>query len=284
MKVLITGANGQLGQSLLEILSAKGMEVIPTDREVMDITDWEQCREYFLRCRPDAVIHAAAYTAVDRAETEPDEAYRVNAVGTRNVAAASALVDAKCCVISTDYVFDGTASAPYREFDPPSPRTMYGRTKLAGEQLAVSLSRRWFIVRTAWLYGPGGQNFVETMLKLAAEREYLTVVNDQFGCPTHTADLSRFLAELIQTEHYGLYHAANSGSCSWFEFAKAILEETGMPAEIRPCTTAEYPRPAPRPGYSVLDAMAIRTNGFTPLPPWRQGLKDYLAGRRKPAQ
>jgi dTDP-4-dehydrorhamnose reductase len=158
---------------------------------------------------------------------------------------------------------------------------MYGRTKLAGEQLAMSLSSRWFIVRTAWLYGPGGSNFVETMLKLAGERDSITVVNDQFGSPTHTADLSHFLAELIQTEFYGLYHAANSGSCSWFEFAIAIMEEAGLSTEIRPCTTEEFPRPAPRPGYSVLDAMAIRTNGFAPLPPWRQGLKDYLARRRK---
>ncbi|MNC15192.1 dTDP-4-dehydrorhamnose reductase [compost metagenome] len=281
MKVLITGAYGQLGQSLMEILPAQGMEIIPTNRDVMDITDWEQCQEFFLLHRPDAVIHAAAYTAVDRAETEPDEAYRVNAVGTRNVAAASAFVDAKCCLVSTDYVFDGTASAPYREFDPPSPRTMYGRTKLAGEQLAMSLSSRWFIVRTAWLYGPGGQNFVETILKLAGERDSISVVNDQIGCPTYTADLSLFLAALIQTGHYGLYHAVNSGSCSWFEFATAIMEEAGLSTEIRPCTTEEFPRPAPRPGYSVLDAMAIRTNGFTPLPPWRQGLKDYLSRRRK---
>lgn len=280
MKVLITGANGQLGRSLTEMLPEMGIEVIPTDRDVMDITDWEQCREHFLRHRPDAVIHGAAYTAVDQAEAEPDEAYRINAAGTRNVAAAAELAGAKCCVISTDYVFDGTASTPYREFDLPNPRTIYGRTKLAGEQLAAGLSSRWFIVRTAWLYGPGGQNFVETMLKLAAEREHINVVHDQLGCPTHTADLARFLAELIQTEHYGLYHAANAGSCSWYDFASAIMEETGLPAQIRPCTTAEFPRPAPRPGYSVLDAMAIRANGFAPLPPWRQGLKDYLARRR----
>lgn len=276
MNILVTGADGQLGRELLEQIAAKGWQAHGTDRDTMDIADLAQCRAVMAQLRPDAVIHAAAYTAVDLAEMQPDEAYKINALGTRNVALAAEELQAKCCVVSTDYVFAGTGTKPYREYDQTGPRTVYGLTKLAGEQLAASLNSRWYVVRTAWLYGKHGNNFVKTMLKLGGERDSVTVVSDQRGSPTNAADLAAFLLELVATEQYGIYHATNSGECTWYEFAQAIFARKGLPVEVRPCTTDQFPRPAKRPAYSVLDSMAIRTNGFRPLRPWKDGLEDYL--------
>jgi dTDP-4-dehydrorhamnose reductase len=277
MRILVTGANGQLGRDLMELLEKdSGFSALGTDRDTMDITDPKECAAVMEQFRPDAVLHAAAHTAVDKAESEPDEAFRINTLGSRNVSAAASRIGAKCCIVSTDYVFDGTAAKPYREYDRTNPLTVYGQTKLAGEQLAASLNNRWFIVRTAWLYGKHGSNFVKTMLKLGGERDSVSVVHDQLGCPTSSADLARFLLELVQTDCYGTYHAANSGYCTWYEFARAIYEEAGMKVDVRPCTTKEFPRPAPRPRYSVLDSMAMRTNGFEPLRHWREALKEYM--------
>jgi dTDP-4-dehydrorhamnose reductase len=226
--------------------------------------------------KPEVVIHCAAYTKVDQAESEPDEAYRVNADGTRNAALAAEQIGAKFVYISTDYVFDGKANAPYRENDRTDPQSVYGKSKLAGEQWVQSLSSRYFIVRTSWVYGKYGSNFVKTMLRLAEERDRLKVVSDQVGSPTYTLDLAQFLLELVQTDHYGIFHASNSGACSWYEFAKAIFEERGMIVQVEPCTTAEFPRPAPRPAYSVLDHGAIRAHGLKPLRPWREALSNFL--------
>lgn len=278
MKVAVTGAQGQLGSDLVKRLQAVG-EVTGLGREQWDITDERQCKDVMQRLRPDVVIHAAAYTAVDLAETDADRAYAVNAFGTRNVAAAAEDVKAKLCMISTDYVFDGTGTAPYREYDQTNPQSVYGQSKRAGEILAQTLSSRYFIVRTSWVYGKHGNNFVKTMLKLGREKDRLAVVHDQIGSPTYTVDLSGFLAELIQTERYGIYHASNSGSCSWYEFARAIFEESGISVQLEPCTTEQFPRPAPRPKYSVMDHMAIRANGFTDLRHWREALKAFLAER-----
>jgi dTDP-4-dehydrorhamnose reductase len=225
---------------------------------------------------PDAVVHCAAYTKVDQAESEPDEAYRVNAYGTRNAALAAEEVGAKFVYVSTDYVFDGRADKPYREYDRTDPQTVYGRSKLAGEQLVQSLSSRYFIVRTSWVYGKYGANFVKTMLKLAEDRDRLKVVHDQVGSPTYTLDLARFLLELVRTDYFGIYHASNSGICSWYEFAKAIFEERGLNVQVEPCTTEEFPRPAPRPAWSVLDQGAIRAHGFKPIRPWREALRSFL--------
>jgi len=185
-------------------------------------------------------------------------------------------IGAKFVYISTDYVFDGRADKPYREYDRTDPQTVYGRSKLAGEQLVQSLSSRYFIVRTSWVYGKHGANFVKTMLKLAEERDRLKVVHDQIGSPTYTLDLARFLLELVKTDYYGIYHASNSGICSWYEFAKAIFEERRLNVHVEPCTTEEFPRPAPRPAWSVLDHGAIRAHGFEPLRPWREALRHYL--------
>lgn len=294
--VVITGAGGQLGKELAEwkagspqtdsiqaepsqdglAIAGPGVRLIGLTRSELDITDLKQCRDAMERYRPDAVIHCAAYTAVDKAESEPDEAFRVNAAGTRNIALASREHGAKLAYVSTDYVFDGQGNAPYNEYDPTNPRTVYGKSKLAGEELAKSLHDRYFIVRTSWVYGRHGANFVMTMLKAGADKKTLRVVHDQLGSPTYTYDLAELLLKLVQTESYGVYHASNTGICSWYDFAKAIFEESGIPAEVAPCTTAEFPRPAPRPAYSAMDHCALRANGFQPMRPWREALRDFL--------
>ncbi|MEW8986727.1 MAG: dTDP-4-dehydrorhamnose reductase, partial [Bacillus sp. (in: firmicutes)] len=222
------------------------------------------------------IIHCAAYTAVDNAETNQDQAYLVNAIGTGNLSVAAERIKSKLCYISTDYVFDGTASSPYYEYDITNPQTVYGKSKRAGEQLVQSLCSRWFIVRTSWVYGASGRNFVKTMLKIGQERDSIQVVNDQWGCPTYTSDLALFLGELVVTEKYGIYHASNAGICTWFEFAQAIFEEVNIPVTVEPCTTEQFPRPAPRPRYSVMESMAIRMNGFLPIRHWREALREYL--------
>jgi dTDP-4-dehydrorhamnose reductase len=275
LRVLVTGAGGQLGQELVR-LPAEGAEVIGLSRAELDVADPHRCEEAVAGWRPDAVIHAAAYTAVDRAEAEPKEAYRVNAAGTGHMAAAAARAGAKFIYVSTDYVFDGTQRTPYRETDAPNPQTVYGRTKLEGERLVRAASDRWFIVRTSWVYGKYGGNFVHTMLKLADEKREIAVVCDQIGSPTYAKDLAAFLLRLVRTEKYGIFHASNAGCCSWYDFACAIMEESGQAASIRPCTTDRYPRPAPRPAYSVLDHQAALANGFPPFRPWREALRDFL--------
>ncbi|MCF8565018.1 dTDP-4-dehydrorhamnose reductase [Alicyclobacillus tolerans] len=276
MKVLVTGANGQLGHDLVKILSPEH-EVIGFGRDQMDVCDLASVKHTMESVVPDVVVHAAAYTAVDRAETEIDEAFRVNAVGSRNVAVAAEEVKARVCYISTDYVFDGTLDGPYREYDQVGPTSVYGQSKLAGEVLTQTLCSRYFIVRTSWVFGAHGGNFVKTMLKLGQGRSSLQVVDDQTGCPTYTVDLARFIGDLISTEKYGVYHASNSEACTWFEFAKAIFEEAGQSVLVDPCTTQEFPRPAPRPRNSVLDHLAMRTNGFVKMPAWRDALQRFLA-------
>lgn len=276
LKIVVTGANGQLGRELSEWSQDDSIEILGYGRDVLDITNLNNCRDIIQQARPDIVIHCAAYTAVDKAESEPDEAFRVNAAGTRNVALAAREVGAKLCYISTDYVFDGTGSLPYNEFDRTNPQTVYGKSKLAGEHAVQTLHDRYFIVRTSWVFGQYGNNFVKTMLKLAAERDQITVVADQVGSPTYTYDLAEFLLELVKTEYYGIYHASNTETCSWFGFAKAIMEGTGNRIEVSPCTTEEFPRPAPRPFYSVMDHTGIRMNGLKQLRPWREGLTHFL--------
>jgi dTDP-4-dehydrorhamnose reductase len=275
LRVLVTGANGQLGRELM-LRSDPAYELWGFGRDELDITDLAQCRAVLEQVRPHAVIHCAAYTAVDRAETDADGAYRVNAAGSRNIAIAACEVGAKLAFVSTDYVFDGRSTTPYNEYDRPNPLTVYGKSKLAGEQLVQSLHDRYFIVRTAWVYGAYGANFVRTMLRLGEAGGTVKVVSDQLGSPTYTADLAQLLLALVATEAYGIYHATNSGSCSWYEFAAAIFEESGLPARAEPCSTAEFPRPAPRPAYSVLDNSAIRVSGLPPLRHWREALRDFV--------
>lgn len=273
--ILVTGAGGQLGQELVR-MSRPGVKWIGLSRQELDITDAKACRRAVEACRPDAVIHAAAYTAVDRAESEPEQAYRVNVTGTLNMAAATEAAGARFCYVSTDYVFDGKGTRPYREDDPVAPQTVYGRTKLEGERAALAACSRVFVVRTSWVYGRYGINFVHTMLKLAESQSTIRVVNDQTGSPTCTYDLAALLAELVQTDRYGVYHASNCGSCTWYQFAQAIFEHSGLNVNVIPCTTEEFPRPAPRPTYSVLGHEAMKRAGFAPLRHWREALWEYL--------
>jgi dTDP-4-dehydrorhamnose reductase len=278
--VLVTGANGQLGQELVR-LELDHVTIVGMGRDELDITNADQCKSVISRLKPDVVIHAAAYTAVDRAESDSDVAWLVNVEGTRNIAVATDAIGAKFCCVSTDYVFDGTGFAPYNENDPTGPRTVYGNTKLEGELAAIASCSRLFIVRTSWVYGRYGNNFVRTMLQLAQQRLELTVVHDQIGAPTYTYDLAMFLIELVNTYKYGVYHASNSGKCTWFEFAKAIFEEAGVQdLTVVPCTTEQFPRPAQRPSYSVLGHAAMVLAGFKPLREWREALRDFLKAQR----
>lgn len=275
MKILITGANGQLGKDLVKILGVNH-EVLGCGREILDVTNLEQCKQVITDFHPEAVIHAAAYTNVDLAETEQDAAFQINATGSRNIAVAAERVGAKLCYVSTDYVFDGNSPLPYNEYDQTNPLGIYGKSKRAGEHVVQTLSTRYYIVRTSWLYGQYGHNFVKTMLRLSCDKDRLTVVHDQIGSPTYTVDLCHFLNELIQTEKYGIYHASNTGSCTWYEFAEAIFKESEISVQLHPCTTEEFPRPAPRPRYSVLDHMSIRTNNFQEFRHWNDALRAFL--------
>lgn len=287
MKVLVTGSAGQLGQDMVSLLEREGHEVLGCSRQEMDITNLEQCVEVITGYAPNAVIHCAAYTAVDAAESDIDAAYLINATGSRNVALASEKAGAKLVYISTDYVFDGLGEQPYHEYDNTDPKSIYGKSKRAGEVLAQSLSSKYFIVRTSWVYGKYGNNFVKTMLKLGQEKPLLQVVDDQKGSPTYTVDLARFLLELIQTEKYGIYHASNTGACTWYEFAKAIFDEARevldleFNVKIEPCLTEDFPRPAPRPKNSELEHLSIRTNSFKDLRNWRDALKDFMIDIKK---
>ena len=235
-------------------------------RAQLDVTDRDAVRAAITG--DDVVINCAAWTDVDGAEEHEQEALRINRDGARNLAEAAGRV----IYVSTDYVFDGTKREPYLESDPVNPQTAYGRTKLAGERATAEANPRHHIVRTSWLFGPGGPNFVETILRLARERDSLRVVDDQVGKPTYTGHLAPELLELAASEEYGIHHRAGAGECSWFEFALEIVERAGLDCSVEPCTTAEFPRPAPRPAYSVL-------GGEQRLPSWREGLEAYLGVR-----
>ncbi|MEJ9222050.1 dTDP-4-dehydrorhamnose reductase [Paenibacillus glucanolyticus] len=287
MKVLVTGANGQLGQDVTHVLAEAGYQVIGCGRAELDITNMELCKQVVSSHNPDIIIHCAAYTAVDAAETDTDGAYLVNAIGTRNIAVSAEKIGAAVVYISTDYVFNGTSERAYVEYDDTDPQTIYGRSKLAGEDMIRDFCSKWFIVRTSWVFGLHGNNFVKTMLRLGQEKPKLKVVNDQKGSPTYTVDLAQFLVNLISTEKYGLYHASNSGSCTWYEFTQAIFEEAReqlgleIMAELQPCTTTEFPRPAPRPANSTMDHLAIRLNQIDDLPNWGEGLKQFMVDMKQ---
>jgi dTDP-4-dehydrorhamnose reductase len=274
MKIFITGGEGQLGRELRKQL--QGAEYLATDVAELDITDQKAAFQAIAAYRPDVVIHGAAYTNVDGSEANVDLAYRINAVGTQNMAAACLRYDAKMVYISTDYVFDGNLGRPYNEFDQPNPQGIYGKSKFAGETLAKHILNRLFIVRTAWLYGDGN-NFVRTMLKLGSEKEELQVVSDQFGTPTSASCLANAILSLMHTEHYGVYHAACTGITSWYEFAKKIFELSGNTrVKVKPISTGELGRPAPRPPYSPLENRLLRLTVGDIMPRWEDALGEYL--------
>ncbi|MGE7943746.1 dTDP-4-dehydrorhamnose reductase [Lysinibacillus xylanilyticus] len=276
MKIMVTGANGQLGQELVKQLSNSQHELYAFTKQELDITNIEQVTTICNNVQPDIIINAAAYTNVDGAETNRELAFQINATGQRNLAVAAEKIGAKICYISTDYVFNGQADSPYNEYMNVEPIGVYGQSKYTGEFLTQTLSTKYFIVRTAWVYGEFGPNFVKTMLRLAEEKTEIGVVHDQIGSPTYTVDLAEFLIELLQTEKYGIYHCTNSGICSWYEFAKEIFSIANKNVNVNPLTSEQFPRPAKRPAYSVLGDLALKVNGFTPRRHWKEALYEYI--------
>ena len=276
MRILVTGAGGQLGYDVCRELAARGSDHCGADRQDFDITDLESTHEYIREYHPDAVIHCAAYTAVDAAEENEELCRRVNAEGTRNIAEVCKDLDIKMIYISTDYVFSGQGERPWEPEDEREPQSVYGQTKYEGELAVQELLERYFIVRIAWVFGVNGKNFIKTMLKLSENHDMITVVNDQFGSPTYTYDLARLLVDMVQTEKYGIYHATNEGICSWYEFACAIFQEAGIPVTVKPVSTAEYGAKASRPANSRMSKDKLEENGFERLPAWQDALKRYL--------
>lgn len=275
MKVLVTGANGQLGYDVIKRLNALGDEPVGADREEFDITDGKATEDYITALRPDVIVHCAAYTAVDKAEDDRDTCRNVNVDGTRNIALACEKIGAKLVYISSDYVFGGSGTQPLEIDAPKDPQNIYGITKLGGEEEAKKCQKH-FIVRTSWVFGINGGNFVKTMLRLADSHEKLTVVDDQTGSPTYTPDLARLICDMIKTEKYGTYHASNEGYCTWAEFAKEIMRQAEKTTKIIPCTTAEYPAKAKRPENSRLSKKCLDDAGFDRLPPWQDALARFL--------
>ena len=276
MKVLVTGAKGQLGTDLMNELAKRGIEGIGVDVEEMDITDAEACRRVIKASGADAVIHCAAYTAVDAAEDNVELCRRINGEGTRNVAQACKEVDVKLMYISTDYVFDGQGTRPWEPDDERHPLNVYGQTKYEGELAVEELSDKYFIVRIAWVFGVAGKNFIKTMLRLGKERGAVSVVDDQVGSPTYTYDLARLLVDMIQTDKYGRYHATNEGLCSWYEFAKEIFRQAGMDVPVTPVSSSEFPAKATRPSNSRMSKEKLSDNGFERLPAWQDALGRFL--------
>lgn len=276
MRVLVTGVSGQLGYDVARVLAQRGIEYRGTSSKDLDITDRAAVEHLMQSYRPDAVIHCAAYTKVDLAEDEPERCWAVNADGTRNLAAACREIGAKMLYISTDYVFPGTGEQFRRTDDPVSPVNTYGRSKLAGELAVQSLLETYFIVRISWVFGKNGNNFVKTMLRLAETRTELTVVCDQIGSPTYTADLAPLLCDMVQTERYGIYHATNGGTCAWSEFAETIFELADKQVTVYPIPTSAYPTRAVRPLNSRMSKECLHSNGFQELPEWKNALARYL--------
>lgn len=278
MKVLITGSNGQLGLELskqLHVISS--YDVIKTDRENLNILDFKSVNDAITRENPDIVINCAAHTAVDLCENDIENAYKINALGPRNLAIACEKIGSKFVQVSTDYVFDGSGKRPYREDDMTCPNSIYGTSKLMGEKFTKEFCSKYFIVRTAWLYGDGN-NFVKTMLKLAETNTELNVVDDQVGSPTSTVDLAKAIIELMNTEYYGTYHGTCEGQCSWYDFAKKIFELKNIDIKVNPVTSEEFKRPAPRPAYSVLDNFMFKLVGLNSFRDWEESLAEYLKG------
>ena len=282
MRVAVLGAGGQLGSDLVQVISHE--DLIALKHADIDVCDFPCVRRVLTEIEPNIVINTAAFHRVDDCEAEPDKTFLVNALGARNVAVVTQELEAKLVYISTDYVFGGEAqprTAPYTEFDTPVSLNIYGKSKLAGEDFVRHLCQKHFIIRSSGLFGVAGAsgkggNFVETMLRLARERDELRVVNDQVFSPTYTKDLAQKIAQLINTEYYGIFHITNRGSCSWYEFAGEILRLVGLKTPIIPITSAQYPQKAKRPHFSVLDNYHLRLMVMDDMRPWQEALKDYM--------
>ena len=271
-KILVTGSNGMLGQDLCPALEDEGFEVVETDINNLDITDEKMVEAVVTKEKPDIIIHCAAYTNVDKAEEDLETARKINSIGTENIAKVCGKNDITMVYISTDYVFSGDDNKIYEPLDKVNPQNNYGLTKLEGEQAVQKYCEKYYITRTAWLYGVHGKNFVETMISLSNKPE-LKVVDDQVGCPTWTMELANGIIKLLlKNSPYGIYHICGSGKTSWYGFAKEIFKLAGLDVNLKPCTTEEFPRPAKRPKYSVMN------NGGL-CRPWQKALADYIALR-----
>ena len=277
MKVFVTGVKGQLGHDVMNELAKRGLEGIGVDVEEMDITDAEACERVIKAAAPEAVIHCAAYTAVDAAEDNEELCRRVNGQGTRNIAKVCAELDIPMMYISTDYVFNGQGERPWEPDDEREPLNVYGQTKYEGELAVEELLKKYFTVRIAWVFGLNGKNFIKTMLRLGKERGAVSVVDDQIGSPTYTYDLARLLVDMIQTDRYGRYHATNEGLCSWYEFACEIFRQAGMDqVKVTPVDSTSYPAKARRPFNSRMSKEKLTENGFERLPAWQDALERYI--------
>lgn len=276
MKILVTGYNGQLGYDVVKELNSRSVECRGVDREDFDITDRDETVGYICDYAPDAVIHCAAYTAVDRAEDDEENCRKVNADGTENIAVACEKLRAKMLYVSTDYVYGGDGEAPFETDSPTNPKNVYGVTKLEGEKAVMKYIDKFFIVRTSWVFGINGSNFVKTMLRLGDEKESLNVVCDQVGSPTYTPDLARLICDLIVTEKYGIYHGTNENFCSWAEFAAEIMKLGGKKTVINPVPSSEYPTKAERPHNSRLSKKCLDEADIKRLPTWQDALKRFL--------
>ena len=293
MKILITGSKGQLGNELQRIIkdgyseigqvseNIKNSEVFPLDIDELDITKLEDVKRVLNEIKPDVVINCAAATNVDGCESNQDLAFKINAKGPRNLALVCEEIGAKLVQVSTDYVFSGKGYTPLTEYDIPAPYSVYGKTKLKGEEYVREFSSKYFIVRTAWLYGYVGKNFVYTMMRLGEEKEELTVVNDQKGNPTHANDLAHHILKLIETEEYGVYHCTGKGECTWYDFASLIMELSGRKCRVIPVTSEQYKTPAKRPEYSSLDNMMLRCTVGDEMRDWKEALKSFMSNVEK---
>ncbi len=292
MNILITGSKGQLGRELCRCIARKSSEIAPlsdewssalvcaVDIDELDISNIKKVRRFIEENNFDAVINCAAYTDVNGCETNQDTAFIVNAIGPRNLAIACEEKDIKLLHVSTDYVFPGEGVVPYREYDVCLPQSVYGKTKLMGEQYVREFCSRYFIIRTSWLYGYDGNNFVHTMKRLGETKDKISVVNDQRGNPTNAADLAHHILELVLTDEYGIYHCTGNGECTWYDFACKIMELYDLKCTVDPCTTEEYPTPAKRPAFSSLDNMMLRLTIGDKMRNWQDALEYFIKKER----
>lgn len=288
MKILITGARGQLGSQISTILKSgtselgpiskkyANAELVGVDIEDLDISDLESVTEYIESLKPDIVINPAAYTNVDGCEANPELAFKANSIGPRNIAIACEKAGAKLIQISTDYVFQGNGTVPYCEYDVPNPISVYGRTKLLGENYVRDFCSKSFVIRTSWLYGYNGNNFVKTIIKAAKQKGHLDVVNDQRGNPTNAEDLVYHILKLALTDGYGVYHCTGTGECSWYDFAKEIVEQVGIECTVSPTTSVSIDRAARRPAFSSLNNMMLRCSVGDEMREWREALRSFI--------
>ncbi|WP_243521142.1 dTDP-4-dehydrorhamnose reductase [Bacillus pseudomycoides] len=280
-KIVITGANGQLGRQFSKGFLSSPYDVHSLGKKEMNVVNYEEVCSVLEKLAPSIIIHCAAYTKVDLAEINKNEAFFVNATGTRNIAIAAERIKAKLVYISTDYVFNGMKETGYSEHDIPSPINVYGASKYVGEKFVQEFHTRYFIVRTSWLYGKYGKNFVETMLNLAIVNKQIRVVNDQYGSPTYAKDLVNCVKRIMETDLYGIYHVSNEGVCSRFEFAKRIFSLANMDIQLIPVSTNEFETVASRPSYSALQHTMLKLNGLCHMRSWEDALKEYMARKNR---